>query len=244
MKVKKPAAKREKSTSTVGHYVKNSDLLPAVIEAKELGYVTDKLIRMIYQIADRYSRKFNFAQYSFREDMVASAVMHLCNNALNFNPEKSQNPFAFYTTAIYRSFLQYIMDEKKHRNIRDALLISAGSNPSFSYMGDGDDSGPAVRESDEVVEMESADVEVVTVDGIEVPAEVRPNEILPGDTAPRTPREDRVRFAGRAPSPVVRCDPNDFYIDPNTKQVVKKTPGVEPPVAIKKTRRKAVKEVK
>ena len=125
--------KREKSTSTVRHYVTNAVLLPAVLEAKAINVVTEKLIKMIQMIAERYSRKSNFVNYSFREDMVSAAVMNLCNNALKFNPEKSNNPFSFYTTAIHNSFLQYIADEKKHRQIRDRLLIDAGSNPSFNY---------------------------------------------------------------------------------------------------------------
>lgn len=125
--------KREKSTSTKGHYVTNGVLLPAVLEAKEMNVVTDKLIKMINMIAERYSRKHNFVNYSYREDMVSAAVMNLCNNALKFNPEKSSNPFSFYTTAIHNSFLQYISEEKKHRNIRDQLLLDAGSNPSFNY---------------------------------------------------------------------------------------------------------------
>lgn len=125
--------KREKSTSTRGHYVTNAQLLPAVLEAKELGKVTDKLIGMIWMIAERYSRKGNFVGYSFREDMVAAAIANLCNNALKFNPEKSANPFSFYTTAIHNSFLQYMADEKKHRKVRDKLLIESGANPSYNY---------------------------------------------------------------------------------------------------------------
>lgn len=125
--------KREKSTTTKGQYVTNGVLLPAVIEAKQAGVVTDKLIKMINMIAERYSRKHNFVNYSFREDMVASAVLNLCNNALKFDTEKYSNPFSYYTSAIHNSFLQHIADEKKHRQIRDQLLLDAGSNPSFNY---------------------------------------------------------------------------------------------------------------
>jgi len=84
-------------------------------------------------IAERYSYSPSFAGYSFREDMVSIAVVNLCANWYKFNPEKSDNPFAFYTTAAYRSFLQYLADEKKHREIKDSLLVDAGSSPSFSF---------------------------------------------------------------------------------------------------------------
>jgi hypothetical protein len=130
----KKIVKREKATSTKGHYVTNADLLPAVLEAKKLGRVTDKLAKMLLLIAERYSRKSWFSGYSYREDMVSVAVVNLCNNALKFNPETSKNPFAYYTTAIHRSFQNYKSDEKKHRNIRDALLLDAGANPSFNFL--------------------------------------------------------------------------------------------------------------
>ncbi len=126
--------KREKSTTTKGHYVTNAQLLPAVLEAKQLGRVTEKLAKMLLLIAERYSRKSWFSGYSYREDMVALAMVNLCANALKFDPTKSSNPFAYYTTAIHNSFQQYKSVEKNHRNIRDSLLVEAGANPSFNFV--------------------------------------------------------------------------------------------------------------
>jgi hypothetical protein len=126
--------KREKSTTTKGHYVTNAQLLPAVIEAKQLGRVTNRLAKMLLLIAERYSRKSWFSGYSYREDMVAHAVANLCQNALKFDHTRFNNPFAYYTTAIHNSFQQYKGEEKKHRDTRDALLVKAGANPSFTYL--------------------------------------------------------------------------------------------------------------
>lgn len=117
-------------------YVKNADLLEAVIAAKKKGVVTDELAKMLFKIAERYSFSSSYIGYTFREDMVASAVANLCagGNALKFDETKYKNPFAYYTTAVYNSFLQYIAEEKKQRNIRDALLVEAGQNPSFNFL--------------------------------------------------------------------------------------------------------------
>lgn len=131
---KKTLSKKPKATTTKGHYVTNAELLPAVIEAKKLGYMTNDLARMIMLIATNYSKKNNFIGYSFRDDMVSFALVNLMANGLKFNPEKSNNPFAFYTTAIHRSFLQYLADEAKHRNVRDELIMREGFNPSNSYL--------------------------------------------------------------------------------------------------------------
>lgn len=134
MATKLPKLKKEKSTSTRGHYVTNAQLLPLIAEDKANGNkLSPQLAKYLYMIAERYSFSPSFAGYSFREDMVSIAVVNLCANWHKFNPEKSDNPFAFYTTAAYRSFLQYLAEEKKHREIRDNLLIDAGSSPSFAF---------------------------------------------------------------------------------------------------------------
>lgn len=134
MATKLPKVKKEKSTSTRGHYVTNAQLLEAIAADKANGYkLSDRLAKYLYMIAERYSYSPSFANYSFREDMVSIAVVNLCANWHKFDPEKSENPFAFYTTAAYRSFLQYLADEKKHREIRDSLLVESGANPSFAF---------------------------------------------------------------------------------------------------------------
>jgi DNA-directed RNA polymerase specialized sigma24 family protein len=134
MATKPPKLKKEKSTTTRGHYVTNAQLLPLIAEDKANGNKLSPLLaKYLHMIAERYSYSPSFAGYSFREDMVSIAVVNLCANWYKFNPEKSDNPFAFYTTAAYRSFLQFLADEKKHRTIRDELLVDAGSSPSFSF---------------------------------------------------------------------------------------------------------------
>lgn len=126
--------KRAKSTSTKTHYVTNEQLLEAIAHDKANGKkLSPRLAKYLYMIAERYSFIPSFGQYSFREDMVSFAVVNLCANWHKFDPEKSDNPFAFYTTAAYRSFLQYLADEKKQRDIRDQMLVDAGANPSFSF---------------------------------------------------------------------------------------------------------------
>lgn len=134
MATKQTVYKKPRSTSTRGHYVTNAQLLAEIKACKDNGQKLSNLLASYLQmIAERYSRSPSFGGYSFREDMVSFAVVNLCANWYKFDPAKSDNPFAFYTTAVYRSFLQYLADEKKQRDIRDNLLVEAGANPSFSF---------------------------------------------------------------------------------------------------------------
>lgn len=149
--VKKKSYKKEKSTDSKKHYVSNAQILEAFMEAKELGRLTDRLAKYLVLIAERYSFHPWFAGYSFRDDMVATAVVNLVNNWHKFDHTKSEtpNPFSYYTTSVYRSFLGYINLERRERDIRDELLIEAGANPSFNYQsnhGSSDDIGGSSRD--------------------------------------------------------------------------------------------------
>jgi len=104
-----------------------------VIRAKEQGKVTDELARMLMLMARKLATKSNFAGYSYVDDMVSDALVDLMRTALKFDHERFDNPFAYYTTCITRSFLGYLGQEKKHRRIRDAILVEIGSSPSQSY---------------------------------------------------------------------------------------------------------------
>lgn len=118
---------------TAKYYLTNSKLLPAVIDAKEKGKLSNELAQMLMTLTKKYAQRPCFSRYTFKEDMISDALTNLCQNALKFNPEKSNNPFSFYTSCINNSFLQYLNTEKKHRQIRDRLLIDTGENPSFNF---------------------------------------------------------------------------------------------------------------
>ena len=119
--------------ATSKYYLTNSRLLPAVISAKEVGKLSDDLAKMLMMLTRKYAQRPCFSGYTYKEDMISEALANLCQNALKFNPEKSKNPFAFYTSCINNSFLQFLNVEKKHRRIRDQLLIDMGENPSYNF---------------------------------------------------------------------------------------------------------------
>lgn len=129
--------KREKNPDTPEvtskYYLTNAKLLPAVLRAKETGKLTDELAGMLLLLSQKYAQHPNFSGYTYKEDMIADAMANLCVAALKFDPAKSNNPFAFYTSCITHSFYQFLNVEKRHRRIRDELLIEMGENPSYNF---------------------------------------------------------------------------------------------------------------
>ncbi len=117
----------------VTNYLNNKDLMVEVLKSKEQGRMTDKFALMLKMLTEKYAKKGNWSGYTYNEDMQGFALLVLVDKWATFDPEKSQNPFAYYTQAIKRAFLQFMKKEKDQRDIRDKLLVLNGSNPSFHF---------------------------------------------------------------------------------------------------------------
>ena len=78
------------------------------------------------KIATHLSYKPNFVNYMFREDMICDGVENCIQYILNFDPEKSKNPFAYFTQIIYYAFLRRIQKEKKQLEIKQRVLEKSG----------------------------------------------------------------------------------------------------------------------
>jgi DNA-directed RNA polymerase specialized sigma subunit len=111
------------------HYVDNERFLSEmtkfrndVIIAKENNAERPRVPNYIgdclFKIATHLARKPNFANYTFKEDMVSDGVENCLLYIDNFDPEKSKNPFAYFTQIIYYAFLRRIQKEKKHLYIK------------------------------------------------------------------------------------------------------------------------------
>jgi DNA-directed RNA polymerase specialized sigma subunit len=118
------------------NYLNNKDLLAEIIKSKKEGQMSDKLARMLQMLCARYGSRGNFANYTYNEDMQAYAMYMLVRTWSSFNPEKSNNPFAFFTQCVKNSFIQYLNQEKRQRVVRDELLVDSGYNPSYNYQID------------------------------------------------------------------------------------------------------------
>jgi DNA-directed RNA polymerase specialized sigma24 family protein len=125
------------------NYLNNKDLLIEVKKSKEKGEMTPKLANMLTLLCAKYAKRGNFVNYTYNDDMQAYAMLMLVRTWNSFNPEKGDNPFAFFTQCIKHSFVQYLNQEKRQRNIRDLIMIDQGLNPSYGFSANEDgESGP------------------------------------------------------------------------------------------------------
>ena len=97
---------------------------------------TEYLGQCFWDIAEHLSRKSNFVNYPFREDMVGDAVENCLMYASNFDPEKSKNPFAYFTQITYFAFLRRIKKEKDQDKIKYKLMEAADAKGELAAMLD------------------------------------------------------------------------------------------------------------
>lgn len=102
----------------------------------EQDRMTDEFAKMIMMLAKRFASRPNFAGYSYVDDMEAYAILQVCKTWRQFNADKYDNPFAFYTQCIKNAFFQFLKKEKRVRDIRDQILIDIGLEPSHAAQSD------------------------------------------------------------------------------------------------------------
>ena len=124
------------------HYVNNKEFLAALIKLREdreiaeiQGKEKPRIPRYIgecfLKIATHLSFKPNFVNYMFKEDMISDGIENCVQYIHNFNPEKSQNPLAYFTQIIHYAFLRRIQKEKKQLEIKNKILEKTGYEQVF-----------------------------------------------------------------------------------------------------------------
>ena len=88
--------------------------------------ITNYLGDCFLKIATHLSYTPNFVNYMFREDMISDGIENCVQYIHNFDPEKSKNPFAYFTQIIHYAFLRRIQKEKKQLDIKTKIIERTG----------------------------------------------------------------------------------------------------------------------
>ena len=152
------------------YYVNNKDFLAAIVAYREKVHfakmndlprprLTPYIAECFLKIATHLSYKPNFVNYMFREDMVCYGIENCLQYVDNFDPEKSKNPFAYFTQIIYYAFLRKIQKEKKQLEIRTKLIERSGYSEvlhtdsydgTMTGMGSSDSDMNSIKENIEI----------------------------------------------------------------------------------------------
>ena len=124
------------------HYVDNQKFLAAIVDyrdrveiAKIRGRKKPRIDEYIgdcfLKIATHLSYRPNYINYMYKEVMISDGVENCVQYIDNFNPEKSKNPFAYFTQIVYYAFLRRIAKEKRQMDIKDKIIEKSGFDQVF-----------------------------------------------------------------------------------------------------------------
>ena len=131
------------------HYVDNEKLLQAMTEHRAKVQQSKKdntphpqvpnyIGTCMLLIAQRFSYGPSFVNYPYREELVSDGVENCIRYIDNFDPAKSDNPFAYFTQIIYFAFLRRIQKEKKQLYIKHKIFKNSMVTNDFAEF-DGED---------------------------------------------------------------------------------------------------------
>jgi hypothetical protein len=136
-----------KTKTTKHHYVDNKKFYAAIVEYRAACDIADSkdvlpprlsnyIGSCIQKIAERLSFKPCFINYSFREEMIDDGIENCIMYFKDFNPEKTKNPFAYFTQIIYYAFLRRISKEERiryttYKFFHDTIITSVGTETLY-----------------------------------------------------------------------------------------------------------------
>lgn len=124
------------------HYVDNKEFYKAMLErhtqvahAKAndlpLPAITNEIGEYIMKVATGLSKKYNFASYYYKDEMIGDAIINCLKYIDNYDPEVTKNPFSYFTQGCYYAFISRIANEEKKTYIKFKKVIE---NQTLGYL--------------------------------------------------------------------------------------------------------------
>lgn len=95
-------------------------------QGKEIPTCSNFIGKCFMDIAEHIGQMNSFRNYSFLDEMKGDAVENCLLYCRSFDPEKSSNPFAYFSLTVYRAFLRRIAKEKKELYIKYKAIVNQG----------------------------------------------------------------------------------------------------------------------
>jgi len=112
------------------HHVKNSDLREEIIKCKEKDELSKEALDMFMLMAKKFSTRLNYIYPEDKEDCISFAVMDCFQYWRGYDPQKSQNAFAYFTQIIKNGFAKGW--RKLYGNMPKSHKISVSNNKIYN----------------------------------------------------------------------------------------------------------------
>ena len=120
-----------KKNKTGSYYVSNPILLDEMIISKKQDKLTNDAVIMLTLLVENLSKKKYYKTPEEKEDCISNAILDCLQYWRNFDPEKSKNPFAYFTSVATNGFAKQWRSMGK-MNFPDSIMTSLSNENVFS----------------------------------------------------------------------------------------------------------------
>lgn len=122
------------------NYINNRTLHEAMVayktalkEARENQIIEPVIPKYIGEsillICNNLAKKPNFSGYTYKQDMISDGIFDCVAAVDNFDPNKTNNPFGYFTQIAKNAFIRRIQKEKKqtytkHKNFENSFIMN------------------------------------------------------------------------------------------------------------------------
>ena len=150
------------------HYVNNKQMFEAMQlyvkarnkakrEKQEPPRIPEYIGECVYLICNKLSMNYNFINYTWRDEMISDGIENCIMAVDNFDPKKTNNPFAYFTMIAWHAFVRRIQKEKKqtyikHKNMQNSFVIDDLASEFGLTNGADEKSDDVIRDFEEKAE--------------------------------------------------------------------------------------------
>ena len=138
----------------------NRKLKESIEKEIDKPVVSNYIGEAIFLICTNLSSKGNFSGYTvqWKQEMLSDAMVDCVAAVDNFDPDKTNNPFAYFTMIAWNAFIRRIIKEKKHtyikhKNFENSFLLNDDwSETDNSQLKSNDFSNEIIRDFEDKME--------------------------------------------------------------------------------------------
>ena len=112
-------------------YLDGKEFTKEITECLKTKKLSDKAANMFVLLANRANRKMPYRDSRDKEDCIMSALYDLCKYWHNFNPQISNNAFAYFTQMAKNGYAKEFKRIHKH-NIETISLDQTGESEIYT----------------------------------------------------------------------------------------------------------------
>ncbi len=104
-------------------YLTNKEFYSEIVYSKSMGRLTSQAKVMLELLAKRTIKKMRYRDIDLKNDCYQSGLLDMFDNWMDFNEEKGDNAFAYFTEVFKRGLAKGLLQFTKYKGSVDPVIM-------------------------------------------------------------------------------------------------------------------------